>query len=123
MWNSGCDLQVARARWCVPLGLLALLGGCGAEVPEGRGRIASSAMGGSVPGSACGQLNATQACSCGAESGAQRCDGAGWLACETSAAFAEPNPFNPSGNLRSDIHFEWTKSPRGEGAGDCPPGD
>jgi len=124
MWNTGCDLSVARARWCVPLGLLAAIAGCGAEAPEGRGRLASSAMGGSVPGTACGQLNATQACSCGAESGAQRCDGNGWLACECRAADdAAGLPGNPAGNLRSDIHFLWDKTPRGEGVGDCPPGD
>jgi hypothetical protein len=118
---------------CV-LGLISLSAwGCGAESDEMTAM--EPAREGAMPGSACGVVNETRACSCAAASGAQACTAQGWTFC--SCASGNPTGTSggsagagtsgsaanatPAGNLRSDITFDWPRS--APASGSCEPGN
>jgi hypothetical protein len=109
--------------------------GCG-ENPEDVSSLPPAEQG-APPGSVCGVVNATQACSCSSSSGAQSCTANGWTFCGCSSAgvgmggmpgaalpgggTAGTSLVTPAGNLRADIVFDW---PRTEpSSGSCEPGN
>lgn len=81
-------------------------------------------MTGSMAGGACPQTHRTQPCSCaGGARGAQTCDVAvGWSACTCADASGQIIP-DFEGNRRTDITFEWAKTPTGGDVGGCLPGE
>lgn len=88
--------------------------------PEPAGAPAQS-----QPGAPCPQRNLTQACQCGGQAGRQVCADNGWLTCECSLDGTGGNVTIPSfeGNNRSDITFEWERTPASETDRSCLPGD
>lgn len=91
---------------------------------------------GATPGSVCGVVNETRACSCmNGSSGAQACSAQGWTFCACSGApspsgmTSSPSPLGnpgdpsvtPPGNLRADIVFDWQRSEASSGS--CEPGN
>jgi hypothetical protein len=121
-----------NARLCGAL-LACLACGCG----EPDDPITALDPGQVSPGSACGVLNETRACSCAnSGNGAQACTTQGWSFCACNSAqspggmtggpgpgapLGDPTLATPPGNLRADIVFDW---PRTEpSSGSCEPGN
>ena len=79
---------------------------------------------------ACEHENLTQPCSCGLEPGRQTCLQAAWSSCECNggadgaAGSGGSMGAIPSfeGNQRTDITFEWERTPATVGDGSCLPG-
>jgi hypothetical protein len=78
----------------------------------------------------CSQVNLTQPCGCGTQPGRQACLSGAWTECECSggdgaAGSGAGTGTVPTfeGNLRSDIVFDWVRTPLTEGGGDCLPGE
>jgi len=103
----------------------------GPTVSGEDGEGGGSDGGGSQAGGKCGVRYETKACTCDALKGAQFCTATGWSECEcqrpeggtvrgNSSAPAQEGNSTPAGNLRSDIHFEWERTPATEGS--CEPG-
>src|SRR4051794_35575919 len=96
------------------------------------GSSASGADGGAIKsGQKCDTRYETRACSCDALKGAQSCTATGWSDCEcqlpnggtvrgSSSTPSQDGLSTPAGNLRSDIHFDWERTPMTEGS--CEPG-
>jgi hypothetical protein len=104
--------------------LCILLAGCGATAEPRTQRAGAS---GATPGASCGQNQLTQACQCeDARPGRQVCQAEAWSACECADPAADGGvgaAANFEGNQRTDITFEWERTPNGGIAGDCLPGD
>jgi hypothetical protein len=85
----------------------------------------------STPASTCGARYTTRACTCESLDGSQYCSSKGWTECEcqkpeggsvrgSTATPLQDGTSTPAGNLRSDIHFDWERTPFTEGS--CEPG-
>ncbi|MDB4986619.1 MAG: hypothetical protein JWN04_1797 [Myxococcaceae bacterium] len=112
------------------VGLLgASLGSCGSD--DGTTTADDEDGGTGRTGSACAEHYATEACTCGALPGSQYCGADGWSECECQlpgGGTIKGNAGNgatgtsavPAGNLRSDIMFDWERTPPVSGS--CEPG-
>jgi hypothetical protein len=122
--------QLKGMKWSVML--LACLA-CGDDAALSSSDDPSSgADGGTIAsGAKCATRYETKACSCDALKGAQYCTATGWSDCEcqlpsggtvtsNGSTPSQDGASTPAGNLRTDIHFDWERTPRTEGS--CEPG-
>ncbi|MDB4974084.1 MAG: hypothetical protein JWN48_2425 [Myxococcaceae bacterium] len=127
--------QQSKARWSMGsmeacLAVVLLSAGCGGEDDS----ISTEADGGSSTGkagSSCPERYVTQQCSCDNLKGSQFCSASGWTECEcqlpgggtqkgSSGKPGQSSNGTPAGNLRTDIKFDWERTPAVQGS--CEPG-
>jgi hypothetical protein len=126
----GTALRVGWSeRWVCVVGLAVSLAGPGCGAPKKATRE-SKPDGLQALSGACEYENLTQPCGCGAAPGRQACVAGSWAACECSGGDGAAGSGGGTGtlptfegNLRSDITFEWVKTPRSAGDGSCLPGE
>lgn len=123
--------QLENMKWSVMALLAALSGSCGE--PE-DGTLAGDDGDGSSDGAGgeCDVRNETKLCSCSDLKGSQVCKATGWSECtcqtpeggtvtgNSGKPSTDDGTGTPAGNLRSDITFDWERTPATEGS--CEPG-
>jgi len=124
--------QLKLTKWSVMLLACIACGDEAGPATSGDGEPSGASDGGGVKtGSKCATRYETKACTCDALKGSQYCTANGWSDCEcqlpnggtvrgNSSTPSQDGASTPAGNLRSDIHFEWERTPMTEGS--CEPG-
>jgi len=126
--------QLNNTKWSVMVLAMALsgfAGSCG-EPEDGTLSGGEDDDGNGNAGGSCKTRFETKMCSCDALKGSQYCAATGWTECvcqlpgggTVTGNSGKPGPSDgssvPEGNLRSDITFDWERTPATEGS--CEPG-